>query len=560
LAGRYRIIERIGSGGIGEVYRAVDEQTQTTVAIKFLRTGAARDLEQTSRLIEGAWTADLIRHENTVVVHETGLSEYGPFIVMEDLRGENVGKLLERHGRLKPPHAFAIIEPVLMALGVAHAVGLLHGDVKPENVVVCYQSNHRVTVKLLDFGAARTHSAAQSIVSTTEYLSPEQANNGLVDHRSDLFSACVLLYELLTNTRPFHGPSPQSTLYRIVNLPCPSLLESGLPHHGALWSVLRQALEKDPAFRFQSSRELLEALRPVMATDVPSSHLLSELLPPLGLLRAESGSMPLGSAVSLRPSFGATPSPESGSRLATYVRNTQRPASRTNESSRHDLTVPSLSPSINAPTSGSPSMLPLDRDSLGPVLPARYRGRYKVRALVWQALDEYLRARRPPLLRERLLFDLGTEEANDLGLGTLQGIVYCDLDTVTLYVEVATVRMFSEDPSWCKNAGREAVDGLLAVAASRSSAPTSSLLSTVRRLCRVAAPLFDFGDWQATQGADPRRATLTLTGVDPLCLGLRLFCVGLVERSVSLVHSGAVVEVVRGESHFMPRLILDIII
>jgi hypothetical protein len=179
---------------------------------------------------------------------------------------------------------------------------------------------------------------------------------------------------------------------------------------------------------------------------------------------------------------------------------------------------------------------------------------------VWQALDEYLRARRPPTLRERLLFDLSTEEASDLLLGTLQGIVYCDLDTLTRYVELASVRLFSEDPNWCKNAGREAVEGLLAVATSRSTSPASNLVATLRRICRVAAPLFDFGDWQAAPGADPRRASLTLSGIDPLCLGLRLFCVGLVERTVGLAHAGANVEVVRGESHFMPRLVLEVTI
>jgi serine/threonine-protein kinase len=551
LAGRYRILDRIGSGGIGEVYRALDEQTQTTVALKLLRAGAVRDLEQASRLFEGAWTANLIRHENIIVVHETGLSEYGPFIVMEDLRGENVGKILERHGRLKPAHAYAIIEPVLLALGVAHSVGLLHGDVKPENVVVCHQSNLRVTVKLLDFGAAGTNSSAQSIVSTTEYLSPEQANNNAIDHRSDLFSACVLLYELLTNTRPFHGPTASSTIYRIVNLPCPSLAESGLLHQNALWAVLRRGLDKDPTQRYQSSREILESLRPVMLAETSTNHLLSELLPPISLLRTESASMPTASAVSLRPP--SAPSPESGSRLTAYARNSQRPPSRSQDSGRYELNTPSITPSSDAP-----SLSPPERDSLGPVLPARYRGRYKVRAIVWQALDEYLRARRPPALRERLLFDVSTEEASDLLLGTLQGIVYCDLDALTLYIEMATARLFPDDPGWCHSAGREAVDGLLSVALCRSIPPASSNLNTLRRICRVAAPLFDFGDWQASQGEDPKRATLTVTGVDPLCLGLRMFCVGLIERSVSLVHAGASVDIVRGESHFMPRLILEV--
>jgi serine/threonine-protein kinase len=541
LAGRYRIVEKIGSGGIGEVYRALDEQSQTTVAIKLLRAGAVRDLEQASRLFEGAWTANLIRHDHIIVVYETGLSEYGPFIVMEDLRGENVGRLLERHGRLKLAYAFAIIEPVLLALGVAHSVGLLHGDVKPQNVVVCRQTNRRVTVKLLDFGAAGSNSAAQAIVSTTDYLSPEQANNRPIDHRSDLFSACVLLYELLTNTRPFHGPSASSTAYRIINQPCPSLAESGLLHQSALSTILKRGLEKDPSLRFQSSRELLETLRPVMAADIPSSQLLSDLLPSTSFLRIEPGSVPPVSAV--LPRAPTAPNPESGARPAMSLRPSQRPASAIVDSGRYEVGVSLLEPK---------------RDSLAPVLPARHRGRYKVRAIVWQALDEFLRARRPAEQREQLLVELSTEDAKDLLAGTLQGIVHCDLDTLTLYVEMATSRLFSDDPTWCRNAGREAVEGLFSGALSRSIPPIPNALSTLRRICRTAAPLFDFGDWQITQGAAPERMTLTVTGIDPLCLGLRLFCIGFVERAVVLAHAGATVELVRGENHFMPRLILDI--
>ena len=195
---------------------------------------------------------------------------------------------------------------------------------------------------------------------------------------------------------------------------------------------------------------------------------------------------------------------------------------------------------------------------MGPVLPARYRGRYKVRAVVWQALDEYVRARRPANLRERLLTDLATEEASDLLLGTLQGIVYADLDTITLFVELATGRMFSGDVGWCRAAGRESVDGILATALSRSIPPALNVLVTLRRVCRIAAPLFDFGEWQAIEGADAKHATLSVTGMDPVCLGLRLFCVGLIERSLTVVHSGISVNITRGDGPFMPRLVLDV--
>jgi hypothetical protein len=434
----------------------------------------------------------------------------------------------------------AIVEPVLLALGAAHASGLLHGDVKPENVVVCQLKDRNYTVKLLDFGGAGH--TGRPYFATTEYLSPEQAGTGTVDHRSDLFSVCVLMYELLTNTRPFHGPTPSSTTYRILNLPCPSLEDSGLLHHDALSEVLLRGLEKDPARRYQSSRELLEALRRVVLREGAPNAVLGDLLPPSALARAESGSLSIAPGASVLPSPPAPQGPESGARLAA-PRNSYRPSSGRIPVGRIDA---NLQPNA------------IERDGPSPVLPARYRGRYRVRAVIWQALDDFLRSRRPQSLRERLLSDLDSEEANDLLLGTLQGIVFCDLDTLTLYVETATERLFSGDPTWCRTAGREAVDGILAVALSRSIPPALTPVVTLRRICRIAGPLFDFGDWQASEGSDPKRAILTISGIDPVCAGLRWFCVGLVERALGVAYPNVALAILRGDGPFMPRLVVEI--
>jgi serine/threonine protein kinase len=540
LAGRYRVLEKIGSGGMGEVYRAIDAQTQSTVAIKLLRTGAVRDLEHSTRMFEGALTANQIRHEHIVTIQDTGLCEFGPYVVMEDLRGENVGRLLERHGRLRPGQAMAIVEPVLLALGAAHASSLLHGDVKPQNVVVCQVKDRSYTVKLLDFGGAG--SSGRPHFATTEYLSPEQAGTGTIDHRSDLFSVCVLMYELLTNTRPFHGPTPSSTTYRIINLPCPSLAESGLSHHDALSEVLLRGLEKDPARRYQTSRELLDALRRVVLREGAPNAVLGDLLPLSALARADSGSITIPPGAMTRASAPSLQGPDSSPRPAPASRGSFRP------SGRMSLGRLDLNQAPNA----------IERDSPGPVLPSRYRGRYRVRAVIWQALDDYLRSRRPQSLRERLLSDLDSEEASDLLLGTLQGIVFCDLDTLTLYVETATERLFSGDPTWCRTAGREAVDGILSAALSRSIPPSLTPHATLRRICRIAGPLFDFGDWQASEGSDDTRAILTISGIEPVCAGLRWFCVGLVERALGVAYPNVALAVLRGEGPFMPRLVVEI--
>jgi eukaryotic-like serine/threonine-protein kinase len=540
LAGRYRLLERIGTGGIGEVYRAADDRMQCTVAIKLLRAGAPHDLEQASRLFDGASTASQIHHQHIVQVHETGLCEFGPFIVMEDLRGENVGRLLARHGRLKKESCFAIIEPVLSALGAAHSIGLIHGDVKPENVVVCQLPDNRVTVKLLDFGAMSSTSTAGQFVGSTEYLSPEQAEGRPMDHRSDLFSACVLLYELLTNSLPFHGPTAAATTYRIANLACPTLEQVGLAHSEALSEVLLRGLQKEPQRRHAHVRELLEALRPLMAGETPASTLLSELLPVGTLLRQESGTMPSSSAVSQRPRSAPMTGPESGARLTSAAPR------------------PSLFPPSSRPDPSQPSS-PRERDSLPPVLPARYRGRYRARAIVWQALDEYVRSRRPANLRERILYDIGNEDASDLLLGTLQGIVYCELESITQYIELATMRLFSGDPSWCRAAGREAVEGVLSAALTRSIPPTPNVVITLRRVCRILGPLFDFGEWQVDGQDQVTAAVVSISSMDAVCQGLRLWVVGLIERSLAVVHQGASLTVTRGEGSFMSRLVIEVV-
>lgn len=539
LAGRYRIIEKIGTGTIGEVYRAFDQPTQATVAVKFLRASATRDLEQASRLFEGAWTASLIRHPHVVQVHETGLSEFGPFVVMEDLRGEHVGRTLERHGRLKRESCFAIIEPILSALATAHSIGLLHGDVKPENVILTQLPDSQVTVKLLDFGARASVVDIGRALGITDYLSPEQVEHGPLDHRTDLFSACVLVYELLTNSLPFHGPTAAATAYRIVNSPCPTLEQVGLTDADGLSNVLSRGLEKDPSRRFSNARELLEALRPHLQGQASVAFTLSELLPAAALARQESGTILVPAATSTRPRGSITPSPESGARLASAARRG------------------SLFPLSSRPDSG-PASRPPDRDILQSVLPARYRGRYHVRAVVWQGLDEYVRARRPAGLRERILYDIASDDAGDLLIGTLQGIVYCELESVCQYVELATARLFEGDVAWCRAAGRETVDGVLAAALNRSIPPSPTLVVALRRTCRILAPLFDFGDWQIDEVSNGQGAVATVTGLDAVCQGIRLWIVGLIERSLEVAHQGTILAVTRGDGSFMPRLIVEV--
>jgi serine/threonine protein kinase len=545
LAGRYRILERIGTGGVGEYYRAVDERTEEYVTIKLLRTGIAHGLDEASHWFEGASSGGLFRHPNILRVEGTGLSDFGPFVIMEDFRGDNAKRLLERHGRLRKESAFAIIEPVFLALSAAHSIGLLHGDVKPENVIVCHQSQQRVAVKLLEFGVLSTAHPTSQLAASLDYLSPEQIEGRPADHRSEQFASCVLLYELLTNSLPFHGATPAATTSRIVRLPCPSLAERGVPHEEPLSAVLRRGLEKDPSRRYANMRDLLETLRPLMQSKMHASAILAELLPVATLLRHGSGTIVSPNSTIQRTRTTPIPIRESGARLAS----------------------PSILSSWPAPVSHSDPLLPqaqssrereTERDSFALVLPVRYRGRYRARAVVWQSLDEYVRARRPATLRERILYDIGTEMAGDLLLGTLSGIVHCELDPITQYIELATLRLFSGDSNWCRTAGQEAVAGILATALTRSIPPTLTIDATLRRVCRILSPLFDFAEWQVDQDHEEQRAQVSVCGLDAVCQGLRLWIVGVMERALAVAHPRPTLTIVRGETSFMPRMIIDV--
>lgn len=386
-----------------------------------------------------------------------------------------------------------------------------------------------------------------SLIGAVDYLSPEQVSAGPVDHRSDLFSLCVVIYELLTNSLPFHGPTTAATATRIASLEAPSLTRSGLPDAEALSHVLARGLSKSPALRYPNARELLERLRPVMKGESSSSILLSELLPPATFMRHVSGTMPAQRASQeawLRAS-SSLPGPESGSRiLGAALHSSSWPTT--------SRSAPATSPALTT------SSQIVSGSRLAPVLPARFRGRFHARAIVWQALDEYVKARRPAAQREQILYEIGDVVASDLLLGTLYGFTHCDLESLTHYIELVTTRLFDSDPSWCRVAGNDTVDGVLSPALSRSIPPNSSIGATLRRVARIIGPFFDFGHWQLEEDGSPYHATLSITDIDVACQGLRLWFVGLIERSMSMTRQRTTVTIARGENSFMPRLTVEV--
>jgi len=263
--GRYRIIGRIGSGGMADVYAAEDTHLGREVALKVLHRRFAQDVEFVERFRREASSAAGLQHPNVVGVFDRGEHEGTYYIAMEHLRGK------APKGRL-PPGAAAVPEPamdlgiqILAAAGFAHRHGVIHRDFKPHNVIVDEAGNAKVT----DFGIARAGASEMtetgSIMGTAQYLSPEQAQGHSVTAASDLYSIGVMLYEMLAGRLPFDGDSAVSIALKHLSEPPPPLGHVRPGVSPALESVVMSALAKDPAQRWQTADDFAAALEAVRA-------------------------------------------------------------------------------------------------------------------------------------------------------------------------------------------------------------------------------------------------------------------------------------------------------
>jgi serine/threonine-protein kinase len=300
--GRYRVMRRLGSGGMAEVWCAEDEVLGRQVALKLLGSRFAEDPEFRERFRREARAAAGLAHPNIVGIFDRSEWDGTPYIAMELVDGQTLKELVLERGPLPPDVATGVMVQVLRALGFAHRRGIVHRDVKPQNVMIDSEG----TAKVADFGIARAGGSEMTetgaIVGTVQYLSPEQAEGRPVDSRSDLYSAGIVLYELLTGRVPFDGEAPVSIAIKQINeRPAPpSQLRPGLSP--GLEAVVLRALEKDPAHRFQSADEFIAALegaprlaptRPVVATEPvveePGSRWWLWLLALLAVLAVAAG-------------------------------------------------------------------------------------------------------------------------------------------------------------------------------------------------------------------------------------------------------------------------------
>ena len=265
LEGRYRVAALIATGGMSAVYRGLDERLDRPVAIKVVDSRYAGDQQFLTRFQLEARAVARLKNPGLVAVHDQGLDSRHPFLVMELVEGGTLRELLRERGPM-PPHAVAaVLRPVLGGLATAHRNGLVHRDVKPENVLISDDGD----VKIADFGLVRAVAeagitSASVILGTAAYLSPEQVSSGDASPRSDVYAAGVLVYELLTGVTPFTGGTALAVAYQRLDndVAAPSSVISGVPPQ--FDELVLRATARQAADRYADAHEMGDDLEAIV--------------------------------------------------------------------------------------------------------------------------------------------------------------------------------------------------------------------------------------------------------------------------------------------------------
>ena len=266
LDGRYRVDARVAVGGMATVYRAMDTRLDRVQALKVMHPSLATDEAFVARFIREAKSAARLAHPNVVGVFDQGTDGTYVYLAMEYVSGCTLRDVLRERGALQPRAALDILEPVLAALGAAHRAGLVHRDMKPENVLIGDDGR----VKVADFGLVRavdsqTSATTDSILGTVSYLAPEQIEEGTADTRTDLYACGVMLHEMLTGSKPHAGGSPAQVLYLHLHKDMPAPSELAPEVAPALDELVARAAARDPAQRPDDAVALLAEARTVRA-------------------------------------------------------------------------------------------------------------------------------------------------------------------------------------------------------------------------------------------------------------------------------------------------------
>jgi eukaryotic-like serine/threonine-protein kinase len=621
---KYRLAERIGGGGMGDVFRAENLTAGKPVAIKFLHPELAQNTDLSQRFFQEAQAVNRIKHTNVVDVLDAGVSEMGPYMVMEFLDGESVGAALMRVGRFEVDAAVGTAIPVLEALDAAHRAGIIHRDLKPENVFIAYDPNKgAAVVRLLDFGIAKMLDATGPspktrtgvVFGTPDYLSPEQATGDApLDGRSDLFAVGVLLYELITGTRPFRAPTPVATAFRVVHAEAPTMSSAGVPVDTKLESAVQRLLQKDPARRFPTAIDVIRELERVVVDPAKRVAALnrvinvarrmlpavgSGLVPPTDDRR---GSDPAYRRVNLNDpavaptqqvsmrsqanlvSTGRTSDPDSGSKgRSSYgppdsPPRSDGPASSAKGSAQADAARVQRPPAGDFPktvrsvTDPLAPVRPPEGEiaaqttaptlSIGPItppraFPQRFAGRFQVRGPVLRAVDKVVADLFGAETRAAIVAQMPAAYAHDFRNDSINALVAYDLEALDAYMEL-TGAAVARDPARWREIGRLSVDGELYNVLRTLLRPTMDLVSVIRRGTSIWARLFSFGGWRVMPIAGGK-VELHVVDFEPAAQPLRYWVAGMVEQTARrAVRADVRIAIIQGDQAFTPELVCEI--
>ncbi|MEA3340993.1 MAG: protein kinase, partial [Chloroflexota bacterium] len=265
--GRYEIVRELGQGAMGIVYQALDPNIQRAVALKVLRPDLSSDPEFRQRFQREARSAGKLAHPGIVTIFDAAEQGDVSFLVMEYLEGQTLAQLIAADGALSPAIACDIAGQICDALDYAHAAQIVHRDIKPSNIILLPGDR----IKLTDFGIARIMTEPRmtrtGIIGTLDYMSPEQARGEDVDHRTDIYSLGIVLFEMVTGQPPFQADSPSATLLKLVSEPMPSSRTLSPAVSAEMESVISKAADKDPSRRYQTAVEMRHALQALRTAD-----------------------------------------------------------------------------------------------------------------------------------------------------------------------------------------------------------------------------------------------------------------------------------------------------
>lgn len=270
LADRYRIERLISRGGMGAVFEATQLGLDRAVAVKMLLPALSRDEKVRERFRREARSVAQLRHPHIIQIYDYGISEHGPYIVMEFVRGESLRRMVQR-APLELDQAIELMEQVCSALNTAHAAGVIHRDLKPDNILIEQLPEGQLSAKVLDFGIAKLREAqieeadtsltGANIIGSPTYMSPEQSLGQELDARSDIYSLGIVLYEMLTQATPFGKSTPGAMLMHHLHTPPRPLRQMREEISATLEAAVMKALAKDREQRFSSAKEFAQALR-----------------------------------------------------------------------------------------------------------------------------------------------------------------------------------------------------------------------------------------------------------------------------------------------------------